>query len=43
MCTLLDKDERREVDIDITYNGITIPDEFSWEKTDKVKELQGIF
>ena len=28
LCTLLNKPERRVVDIDIDYNGFTIPDEF---------------
>lgn len=28
ICTLLDKPERREVDIDVKYNGFCIPDEF---------------
>ena len=28
ICTLLDKPERRKVDIHINYNGFTIPDEF---------------
>ena len=28
ICTLLDKPDRREVDIDVKYNGFNIPDEF---------------
>lgn len=28
ICTLLSKPERRKVDIDVTYNGFTIPDQF---------------
>lgn len=28
ICTLLDKPERREVDVDVEYVGFTIPDEF---------------
>lgn len=28
VCTMLDKPERREVDIDVKYNGFQIPDEF---------------
>ncbi len=28
LCTLLDKPERREVDVDVDYVGFTIPDEF---------------
>lgn len=28
VCTLLDKPERREVEVDIKYNGFNIPDEF---------------
>lgn len=28
LCTLLDKPERRVVDVDIDYNGFSIPDEF---------------
>lgn len=28
LCTLLNKPERRVVDVDIDYNGYTIPDEF---------------
>lgn len=28
LCTLLDKPDRRVVDVDIDYNGFTIPDEF---------------
>jgi hypoxanthine phosphoribosyltransferase len=28
VCTLLDKHERRQKDIDVAYTGITIPDEF---------------
>ena len=28
LCTLLDKPDRREVDIDVKYNGFNIPDEF---------------
>lgn len=28
VCTLLSKPERREVDIDVAYNGFTIPDKF---------------
>lgn len=28
ICTLLDKPERREVDIEVKYNGFNIPDEF---------------
>lgn len=28
LCTLLDKPERRVVDVDIDYNGFVIPDEF---------------
>ena len=28
LCTLLDKPERREVEVDVKYNGFNIPDEF---------------
>ncbi len=28
MCTMLDKPERREVDVHVDYSGFTIPDEF---------------
>ena len=28
ICTLLDKPERREVEVDVKYNGFNIPDEF---------------
>ena len=28
VCTLLDKPERREVEVDVKYNGFNIPDEF---------------
>ena len=28
LCTLLDKPERREVDVDVDYQGFRIPDEF---------------
>ncbi len=28
MCTMLDKPDRREVDVDVDYTGFTIPDEF---------------
>ena len=28
LCTLLDKPNRRVVDVDVDYNGFTIPDEF---------------
>lgn len=28
LCTMLDKPERREVDVDVDYVGFTIPDEF---------------
>lgn len=28
ICTLLSKPDRRKVDVDITYNGFVIPDEF---------------
>ena len=28
VCTLLDKPERREVDVRVDYNGFNIPDEF---------------
>lgn len=28
LCTLLDKPSRRAVDVDVHYNGFTIPDEF---------------
>lgn len=28
VCTLLDKPDRREVELDVKYNGFTIPDEF---------------
>jgi hypoxanthine phosphoribosyltransferase len=28
VCTLLDKPERRMVDIDLAYNGFSIPDKF---------------
>jgi hypoxanthine phosphoribosyltransferase len=28
ICTLLNKPERRKVDVDITYNGFIVPDEF---------------
>lgn len=28
LCTLLDKPERREVDVDVDYTGFTLPDEF---------------
>ena len=28
LCTLLDKPDRREVDVDVDYVGFTIPDEF---------------
>lgn len=28
ICTLLSKPERRKVDIDVAYNGFTIPDQF---------------
>lgn len=28
VCTILDKPERREVDMDVKYNGFSIPDEF---------------
>ncbi len=28
LCTLLDKPDRREVDVDVDYIGFTIPDEF---------------
>lgn len=28
VCTMLDKPERREVDMDVKYNGFSIPDEF---------------
>lgn len=28
VCTLLSKPERREVEIDVAYNGFTIPDQF---------------
>lgn len=28
MCTMLDKPDRREVDVDVDYTGFTIPDQF---------------
>ena len=28
LCTLLDKPDRREVDVDVDYTGFTIPDQF---------------
>ena len=28
MCTMLDKPDRREADVDVDYTGFTIPDEF---------------
>lgn len=28
LCTLLDKPDRREVEVDVAYRGFTIPDEF---------------
>jgi hypoxanthine phosphoribosyltransferase len=28
ICTLLDKPERREVDVPVAYTGFTVPDEF---------------
>lgn len=28
LCTLLDKPDRRVTDVDVTYTGFTIPDEF---------------
>ncbi len=28
LCTLLDKPDRRVVDVDVEYTGFTIPDEF---------------
>ena len=28
LCTLLDKPERREVDVEVDYQGFSIPDEF---------------
>ena len=28
VCTLLDKPDRREVDVNVKYNGFEIPDEF---------------
>ena len=29
ICTLLSKPERRKVEIDVAYNGFTIPDQFA--------------
>ena len=28
LCTMLDKPDRREVDVNVDYTGFTIPDEF---------------
>ncbi len=46
VCTLLDKHERREKDIEIGYTGITIPDEFivgyGIDYEQRHRELSGI-
>ena len=47
VCTLLEKPARREVKVDIDYNGFTIPDEFAvgygLDYNNKYRNLPGIY
>lgn len=47
VCTLLDKPARRKIEVDIHYNGFTIPDEFAvgygLDYNEKYRNLPGVY